>query len=353
VAANLETSLRGPGAYDLAASALAEMQRLKVWPTPINFEIWLRIAADPTGALATEVRAMTSRGETITEAASEDLFSRFVPRGQMDEDLRDTGRHLDVQLGVVAKAISSARRTSADYGRTLASASEALVADAGEVAVRRVVETLGAATREIQIHNIALEKQLGESTQEVSRLRQHLETVERDAMTDGLSGLTNRKAFDKGLAGAVAAAEASGEPLSLAIVDIDHFTRFNDTWGHQTGDQVIRFVASVLKKHGAAPRVAARYGGEEFALVLPGLTAKAAVAVLDAVRLEVSSRRLKRRSTDEELGAIKVSAGVAERVAAEPATALVARADAALYDSKRSGRDRVSIAAAPTCAEAA
>ena len=130
--------------------------------------------------------------------------------------------------------------------------------------------------------------------------------------------------------------------MTLVVIDIDHFKRFNDTWGHQTGDQVIRYVASVLQRLGAAPRMAARYGGEEFALVLPGDVAAMATRMVDAMRREIGSRNLKRRSTNEDLGAVTVSAGVAELHRGEAAAALLARADRALYTSKRTGRNRVT-----------
>ena len=99
--------------------------------------------------------------------------------------------------------------------------------------------------------------------------------VRRDATTDGLTNLANRKAFDEELERACADADADGAPLPLAVLDIDHFKNFNDTWGHQTGDQVIRYVASVIGRVGAPPRFAARYGGEEFAMIFSGETAGA------------------------------------------------------------------------------
>jgi diguanylate cyclase len=110
---------------------------------------------------------------------------------------------------------------------------------------------------------------------------------------------------------------------------------------------VIRFVASIIRRNGGPPRLPARYGGEEFALVLPGETAASALPVLEAIRAEIGSRGLKRRSTDEDLGAVTVSAGVAERARGESLAAFVERADAALYASKRAGRDCVTSAEAP------
>ena len=121
------------------------------------------------------------------------------------------------------------------------------------------------------------------------------------------------------------------------MLDIDHFKRFNDTWGHQTGDQVLRYVASIIGRLGAPPRMAARYGGEEFALLFPYEGADKAMQTLESIRVEISSRMLKRRSTNDDLGAVTVSAGFALRAPGETPAALLERADAALYVSKRGG----------------
>src|SRR5262249_38303378 len=111
-----------------------------------------------------------------------------------------------------------------------------------------------------------------------------------------------------------------------------------------TGDQVIRFVASVIGRVGAPPRFAARYGGEEFAMIFAGETPRSVEKTLVEVLEEVSSRRLRRRSTHEDLGAATIPARFADRQPGDPPATLVDRADAALYASKREGRNRVTSA---------
>ena len=352
--ADIELRLRSPASYPLAQGAIAGMKAAGVWPTPLNFELWLHVCADAQGPLAREIGALTQAGEPITEARSEALAARYLAKSRLDEDVHRTGEQLEAQLDQMARAIGSVQKTTADYGRTLAGASRELTGEAPAADVRRMIETLAAATRRVQRENDALEKRLSTSTDEVTRLREHLESARLDAMTDALSNLPNRKAFDQGLVRALAEADAGGAPLTLAVLDIDHFKRFNDTWGHQTGDQVIRFVASVIRRNGDPPRLPARYGGEEFALVMPGERAASAMGVLDEMRREIGSRCLKRRSTDEDLGAVTVSVGLAERRLGETAASLVERADAALYASKRAGRDCVTDAdAMPPTAVAA
>jgi len=338
----VETTLRGPEAYSLARRALAAMEAAGVWPTPLNFELWLQYLGDPEGALGREIQRMLAAGEPFTEATAELLASEYLPRGRLGEEIRDAGRVLDRELNSVSEAISRAHRAQTDYGRTLEGAAGSLeTAEAGPQ-VRAIVSGLSAATDRMRKDNETLERKLEASTREIARLSEHLEQVRRDSMTDALTNLANRKAFDEQLDAACVQAANEGARLSLAVIDIDHFKRFNDTWGHQTGDQVLRYVASVLGKAATPPRLAARYGGEEFAMIFPGEALPAVEAALEGVRKEIGSRALRRRSTNDDLGAVTVSIGFAHWRGGETPASLLGRADAALYASKRSGRNRVT-----------
>ena len=341
----IETLLRGPAAYELAGEAMAAMQAQGVWPTPLNYEIFLHCVKDPEGALAKELARLASIGEPLTELVSEELAATYLPKARLNEQIKDAGDQLSKELEAVAAAIDTAQKSSSDYGQTLADVSKELSTSDMAPALQTIVQTLSSATRQVQRQNQTLESQLKESTSEVNRLREHLEQVRRDASTDALTNLANRKAFDEELERGCAEAASSGQPLTLAVIDIDHFKNFNDTWGHQTGDQVIRYVASVIARMAPPPRLAARYGGEEFGLIFPGESAAMVRKTLEGIREEVCSRILRRRSTNEELGAVSVSAGYAERHPRESLHSLMERADAALYDSKRAGRNRVTAAA--------
>ena len=338
---NVESVIRGPQSYPLAKHALQLMEAAKVWPTPLNFELWLHVAGDPHGDLAIEIDRLIAAGNGITEEMSEELATRFLPKQRLNEEIRDTGDQLSRELSSVSDAIRMAKQNHEVFGRTLATAGadiDAAMADPDTI--RATVGRLANATRTVTEQNSALEKRLADSTAEVGRLKEHLEQVRRDATTDSLTNLANRKSFDDELEKALAEADLSGEAVALAVLDIDHFKHFNDSWGHQTGDQVIRFVASVIGRAAAPPSFAARYGGEEFAIIFPGEHAKRAASVLEEIRGEIASRALKRRSTNDELGQITISGGYATRVPGELAESLMERADSALYASKRMGRNR-------------
>ena len=350
MSAEIQTLLRGPRAYDFARKALEVMESHHVWPTVRNFELWVCYVSESTSPLALEIDRLLAAGEPITETMGEALAAQFMPDARINGGILEAGDALSKELNTVTRAIESAQKSSETYGQELATASERLSGD--EAQLKAVVEDLTAATLKVQADNRLLEAQLADTRGELGRLRESLDQVRRDAMTDGLTNLTNRKAFDESLLAMCEAAEEAGETVTLAMLDIDHFKGFNDTWGHQIGDQVLRYVASVIGRLGVTPRLAARYGGEEFAVIFPSESGRIALGVLEEIRIEISSRSLKRRSTNEDLGAVTVSAGYAERLSGESASSLVERADAALYASKHAGRNRTT-AAQPLAAVAA
>src|ERR1700760_4553026 len=116
----VELSLRGPEAYALARKAVETMERHKVWPTPLNFELWLHYVGDPTGALGLEIERLVNAGECITEGLAEELAAQFLPKARLTEEIRDAGDQLNRQLESISKAIHVAQKSNAAYGKTLA-----------------------------------------------------------------------------------------------------------------------------------------------------------------------------------------------------------------------------------------
>ena len=180
------------------------------------------------------------------------------------------------------------------------------------------------------------------SSRQVDSLQTALQSVKIEALTDGLTGLANRRLFDETLRKRIGETEAGGAGMCLMMCDIDHFKRFNDTWGHLIGDQVIRYIAAVLRQHAHGDFLAARYGGEEFAIIFPRTRLTDALEVAAAIHGAIGSKRLTRKSTGEMIGAVTISVGVAEFRNGERAADLIGRADACLYASKRGGRDRIT-----------
>ncbi len=173
-------------------------------------------------------------------------------------------------------------------------------------------------------------------------LRSRLHSAQELATTDALTGLSNRRAFDEALPGVVARGARNGTPVSVVVLDIDHFKRINDTYGHPGGDEILASFGRALRRVVREGDQAFRYGGEEFVLVLPKCGVEDAVRVVGRIQRDLREHAVVLPQGEV---TIKFSAGVA---AATPANAfrhadLVSRADAALYRAKAGGRDRIEI----------
>ena len=154
--------------------------------------------------------------------------------------------------------------------------------------------------------------------------------------------MLNRKAFDERMHRLLSAAEPSGIGPSLVMIDIDHFKQINHNFGHLFGDAVIRTIGHLIKSMIKGADIAGRYGGDEFALLLPDTPLAGGRVVADKLRFAFSQSRIRRLNSEEQVGNITISAGVACYRAGENQSALIARADTALYASKTQGRNRVT-----------
>lgn len=176
---------------------------------------------------------------------------------------------------------------------------------------------------------------------ELRRRGQMQAELARLSRTDALTGLANRRRFEEALDSACDEAGRSGRPLSLLVVDVDHFKRCNDRHGHAIGDEVLKGLACCLAASAHRPRdLACRVGGEEFALLLPDTDRAGALQVAEVLHTHVSALAVLRAGIGA--GAVTVSVGVASGVT--DATSLYARADAALYEAKAAGRNRTRCA---------
>jgi diguanylate cyclase len=186
-----------------------------------------------------------------------------------------------------------------------------------------------------------IEKEMSRSENQTRSLQRSLEEARRSAEMDHLTGLPNRRAFEGVLERETAAAIEAKEPMCVAICDIDHFKRVNDTHGHEAGDRVIRAVAQTLAKISNEHCHVARHGGEEFVVLFRGKSIEEAWQVLDEARDAMAERRLVNRATDIPFGRITFSGGIADVLShASPREAMKA-ADDALYAAKAAGRNLI------------
>ncbi len=329
-------------AKEYGQQTFEKLVELNIAPTPQNFEIWYSWVSNRIPKLKKDLDALIASNLPYTENVANELYEQyFVSNAEASATVLEVGDRLQIQLDAMMENIASATADTSAYGSTLAEAGGQLAKLQDGEGAASMIETLVTATHKMQSRTAELEKRLEDSNNEVKDLRSDLDTIRKEALTDQLTALPNRKAFDQVMQNETARALESKSDLCLLFTDIDHFKKFNDTWGHQTGDNVLRLVARTLQNNTKGQDTPARYGGEEFAVVLPNTDIVNAEKLADQLRTSVKSKKLQRKSTGEDLGNVTISIGVAQYKPGEPVEDFVHRADTCLYAAKRAGRDRV------------
>jgi len=324
-----------------AKVAFGQIRALRQAATPRNYEVWYTYATGYNPQLNQTFNDLLQRNGQVTEADLDQIYeAQFSPTRQMQQ-LDQFGSQVKDEIEQVMAMIEAAAGSATSYTESLAGVTQKLGATKDREGLRGIVESLVQTAKDMEVSNQALEARLNASKQEIHQLQENLETVRHESLTDPLTTLANRKFFDQALEKAMSEATTKREPLTLMMTDIDHFKNFNDSYGHQTGDQVLRLVAMAVKNNIKGQDIAARYGGEEFAVVLPTTVLRSATTVADHIRRAVMTKQLMKRSTHEQLGRITISIGVAVLHDGDTAQSLIGRADACLYAAKHAGRNRV------------
>ncbi len=311
-------------------------------PTPHNYTVWYTYVAGTMPALCQAIDALLAKETSFTDELNAELYKHYFGSAEDQIDVIETGGRLQAVMDQVSRYLNDHSGEMDSFGHTLDNISSAIGRSQPVDKVRALVADLVKETQSMAKRNYTLESRLGRIASEVTELRENLQAVQREALTDALTGIPNRKFFDARLQEAAREALNEGEAMSLVLCDIDHFKRFNDTYGHQIGDQVLRLVARTLSDSVKGRDTPARFGGEEFAIILPRTNLQQGTIVADQIRNGISRRRFVGKDTRDDYGGVTLSFGVAQYRANEELSELVGRADAALYHAKHEGRNRVS-----------
>ena len=332
-------------AEDFSKQAMDKIHELKLAPIPKNYELWFVYFAKGHPEAVHAVDLLLQSEKDITDDACLETYERFLNENKEDEQVQEAGNKIQATIKDVAGRMTDLKSATSNYSQALEEATGKLSADMKPEDIKATLDGVIDNTQDMMKRNLELEAELERSSQEMDVLRKDLESARKQALTDGLTNLANRKAFDAEIERVIQNAEAESETFTLLLMDIDHFKAFNDDFGHQVGDQVLRLVAKCLTDGVKGRDFAARYGGEEFALILPQTNLQFAMKVADSLRIAVEGKELVNRNTGEKLGRITLSGGAAEFVSGEKPEDVVERADTALYIAKNNGRNQ--IAAAP------
>jgi diguanylate cyclase len=324
-------------ATSIADRASRFMSQHAVPPTPENFSVWFNYAMGASPALRKTIDILVANKRKFDSATNHDLYVTYVKPRADSGVAEDFPEQLQSVISSAKEFLATAISDNRTQIETLGEVSSQCGASSDpRPIIERLVKELSNATARAS----SLEANFIETSEELDKIRDSLKLAEQHSNTDALTGLANRRALEEFVRSAQITSMETGEPLSILMIDIDDFKKFNDSFGHQVGDQVLRLVAKVLQENVRGDDMAARYGGEELMAVLPGTAVDICAEVAERIRRRISEARLTRRATGEEISSVTVSVGVAQFRLAESAEMMIERCDRALYQAKRSGRNR-------------
>jgi len=322
--------------------ALPLMARHGVTVNPTNYAVLYEYVSGTNRALQEALDKQAQAPAGVTDAFLLEQYLKYV--SPCDERrmtrVQDEMRHL---LSEVSNSVTHAGQEAALFDRSLGSYEARLGENPNAETVSQVLSSVRGDTQSMQQANSSLTRQLVESKEEIETLRKEVESAREETLKDPLTGLGNRKGLAQAWEQIRGHTDGQQPPLCLLMMDIDHFKRVNDTYGHLLGDKVIKMVATVIHQTVKGKDVAVRYGGEEFAVLLPDTPPEGARALAEQLRKTVANGEIRRLDSGDSIGSVTISVGVGLCKEGEGMSDFIARTDAALYRSKETGRNRVTM----------
>ena len=324
-----------------SSKALQKMEINKIPPTPENYHLWYTYAGKYDPGLSRIIEKLISQKIPIDNRVSNELYNKFFTNDLEKKAIQETGDGFKAEITKIMELIKAASEDTSIHTESLNKQIDELTGFDGVEEIKNVIKLVVKDVDNISTQAKKLEKQLAESTDKIDGLQSNLENARIESRTDALTNIGNRKFFDEKLIEFIDSANMSSEEFCLIISDIDFFKKFNDKFGHQIGDQVLKVVAHVLKTSTLSAAHPFRYGGEEFAILVPKSELNSAKEMANKIRKIISTKSIRNKSTGQDFGKITMSFGIAQYLADESSASIIQRADQALYLAKENGRNRV------------
>jgi diguanylate cyclase len=318
------------------------MSRYNIAIDPINFAVFYEYISGRNITLNNEIDALFTKQTVFTYQISISLFKKYICNTSINS-LEKINNTLFQLINKTSEAIDNTGDKANAASIHFQNHSKNLENNHSLSEIKSVLGEIIAETQDLAKTSKLLQTQLDESALELKRLRHELVQAHETAKTDALTGLLNRGAFDKNLDSHIKNNMQSNSELCLVMLDLDHFKKVNDTYGHVVGDNVLRYTANLMKQHITEHHHAARYGGEEMAIIMPNTPIYEAIKIAEKIRTSLALHPLKRKGTKESIGIVTVSIGVSSLKSNDSTETLIERADKAMYRAKNNGRNQVMI----------
>jgi diguanylate cyclase len=332
----------------VAKEALKLVGSFRTPPTPRVYELWYRFVEGGNLALTRELAAAVEAND-VTLPLIDELYDRYFPP-QVDYDLHQRANQ---SLSSEVRQLQEVLRRQYDIGdkfqRDVEGVTEELNSSPPSTQLLGECITTVLSSNEIVQHQISETNQrLADSQRQIAELRAELMESHRTLLSDALSGIGNRRFFESVVARALASFSQADckspvqQQVALMLVDLDHFKRINDEFGHATGDEVLKLIAAELRR--LSPEASlARIGGDEFALIQTVESADEIACLADTIRQHFNQQSVVLKRSNVNIGQVTLSIGIALLRASDTRESFFSRADSMLYASKNGGRNRISI----------
>lgn len=310
--------------------------------TPRNFAV-IRAYCEAHEQISEEIEHCIVGGNPLTNEICADIYLRHlsVEPGAL---AMDVAAELSKALSSADSNLALAGKNTAEFGNSLVKFGEQMRSVDSFGQLTDFVREIARRTQDTMVSNEQLRRELEDARNDISSLKNSMSKLSVEMYTDALTGAGNRRAFDRALQIFHQDHIDHGSTYAVAMFDLDHFKRINDSFGHSVGDLALSIFGKLLIGNVREGDVAARYGGEEFAVLFPKTKRDEAAKIAERIRATLSIKRMVIRATGQQVGTITVSSGVAEIQSGETPKDLLDRADKALYVAKSGGRNQVKTA---------
>ena len=321
------------------------IQRIAAHPaafTPHTYAVWYEYLMGINSSLSTEMNQLLGNKKLLDDDTILLLHERYVSESDQNVSrlLREDIKHL---LGNLLQASTDTDKHTQTFGNNLQAYGEQLNANPDLALLDDLIGKLASDTKSMHGSVTNLHSELENTKDKVGKLQQELESARQEALMDPLTGIYNRRGFEIQVKNLFADSALASKAACLLMVDIDHFKKINDSYGHLFGDKVIHTLANTLKSQIKGQDSVARIGGEEFAVLLPETTLNGARTVAEHIRSTIENGKIRQPNSDTQMSSITVSIGIAIYQSNNTLVEWMDMADKALYVSKESGRNKVTI----------
>jgi diguanylate cyclase len=306
---------------------------------PVNYAVWYEYVSGDNGQLNKALDERLNSRLPITTELTQALYEKYVLL-DMPGRLDSTNVSIEKVVNKTLSQVLKAKNTASECASDLSGTQEELNGYSDINELKAIVSNILSNTQTLTTTSQDLKSELEQSSREIQQLKSELEAVKEVSRTDGLTGLLNRRTFDQEL-GKICKQQQYN--VGLILFDLDHFKKINDTMGHLVGDKVLQYFSQMLKNHASDTHIAARYGGEEMVMIIFDKSSSETLELANKIRVKLAESRLTHKKDNSLIGPVTVSVGISFFQAGDTSNSFLDRADQALYSSKDSGRNRVTV----------